>query len=191
MFIASPQILTPVGSLQIAVEVLGLLQSAPLLEVFAYQPILPPGMTVAACHAIVLSLPSTDNYTAVTFAASLSPTVSVDGGAETGQGLEAQSWRGENHLLLCGTEDTEYLEARLQNQVRLTNNSFAYGPNSFSLEFTRCQGRVPIELHFLVAWNELPEPQDCACWYAVDQPHATVVGALAAKHLSAKHLRIG
>ena len=175
---SSHQICTPVGNLQIAADVLGLLQSAPIFEVFAYQPTLPPGMSVAACHAIVLSLPGADTDTEVRVSATLIPMVSVDSGADTGEGLEAQSWQGENHLLLLGTEDSEYLKARLPNQVRVTDSSFSYAHHSFSLEFTRCHGRVPIELLFLLAWNELPDPQDCSCWYAVNQGHAYVLSAL-------------
>lgn len=171
------QIGTPIGELHFAIEVFGEHQAEPSLEDFAFQPILPLGMSVATCCAVVLHLPGDEADMRVRFTATLVPTVSVDSGAETGQGLEAQSWRSENHVLLLGTEDAEFLEARLPNQMRISDGSFTYGPNSFSMEFARNESSLPIEIHFLTAWNELPEPKECSCWYAVDQSHATVMGA--------------
>ena len=31
-----------------------------------------------------------------------------------------------------------------------------------------------LSLHFVIAWNSLPEPVDCSCWYAVDVPHEKI-----------------
>ncbi|MCV2350663.1 hypothetical protein [Paucibacter sp. Y2R2-4] len=147
MSFSSIRLKTPVGDLQVSVDLLAGFQPEASLEIFAFEPVLPQGMSVAACFAVVLHLPGGEIDAQVRLIATLLPVVPVEGGAETGQGLEAQSWRGEKHLVLVGTEDAEFLEARLPSQIRLANDSFAYEPHSFSLNFTRTRGAIPVEVH--------------------------------------------
>ncbi len=168
---------TPLGDLVISAR-----RAAPAgnlsLRSGVFEAQLPSGMSVAGCLAVVLHL-AAGSESQVNFEATLHASESVQSGPETGEGLEAQSWRGDDHLVLVGTEDAELLRARAGAEIRLTNAAFTYSPSSFAVSFVHA-GQTAIELHFLIAWNALPEPQDCSCWYAVDQPHARVLTALRA-----------
>lgn len=149
------------------------------LEVTSLQPELPPGMSVAACRAVVLHLPARGSEMHVHFQASLTPSEPVVRGSETGECLEAQSWSGERHVVLVGTEDVEALGARTRGSIRGTESSFLYSEGSFAIDFVHV-GDAPATIHLLVAWNALTEPLDHSCWFAVDQPHARILNALRA-----------
>lgn len=174
----SLRITTPLGEIEFVAEAGVVSESQLTLKAISLVPSLPNGMSVAACYGVLLQIPALDAATTFHLKAQLHPTASLENGMETGEGLEAQGWRGQRHVLLVGTEDAEFLKARLHERNALVDTQFTYSTDSLSVRVSRAFGNDPLSLHFIMAWNELPEVQDCSCWYAVDQSHSTIVAAI-------------
>ncbi len=174
------RITTPIGEIEFVAEADVESTSQLSLSAAPFEPSLPDGMSVAGCYGVLLHIHSSQAATDVQFKAQLHTTVSLEHGAETGEGLEAQAWYGQQYVLLVGTEDAECLQARLRERIEVSNDSFTYSANSLSVRVTRALEADSFSLHFVVAWNELPEPQDCSCWYAVDQQHRAIAATLGA-----------
>lgn len=174
---------TPLGDLQISVQAVGgrgdVDAIANCVQVFPFNPDIPPGMSVSGCVAAVASISPGETLRNVLFRARLDASEEVESGLETGQGLEAQSFRSARHVVLVGTEDADYLKARLKGNVQLPEDPYTYTDDSISVQLSEVAAGETISLHFVVAWNDLPEPQDCSCWYAVDQRHSALLSALA------------
>ncbi|HVR95531.1 MAG TPA: hypothetical protein VMW27_02885 [Thermoanaerobaculia bacterium] len=151
------------------------------IRIAAVAPQLPTGMSVAGCYGAIASLTPAVELHDVQFQAKLHATVPVDSGPETGEGLDAKGFRSSKYVLIVGTEDRDYLAARLAPGVEVPEFSHTYTPDSLSVRIAVAPAGTPITLHFIAAWNELPEPQDCSCWYAVDQPHQWLLSALGAE----------
>jgi hypothetical protein len=47
--------------------------------------------------------------------------------------------------------------------------------NKITMEIEDFKENKELSLHFVIAWNSLPEPTDCSCWYAVDVPHEKIL----------------
>ena len=175
---ATQSITTPLGVLEFIGE--ADVESATQLSLSAatFIPSLPDGMVVAACYGVFFQVCPSNAEINVHFKAQLHSTREVEYGAETGEGLEAQAWRGERYVVLVGTEDAEFLQARLRECAVVSNDSFAYSARSISVSLTVGRGTGPSSLHFVVAWNELPEPKEGSCWYAVDQQHNVIAASM-------------
>ncbi len=97
------------------------------------------------------------------------------GSPEPGECLDAQTWTSDNHIVAIGTEDLEQLKLRLPN-CGLSEDAWPALPEH-GLEITLPQ--VPsgsgISLHYVVAWNELPEQRESSSWFAVDMEHRDVL----------------
>lgn len=150
------------------------------LSAAPFAPSLPNGMSVTACYAVLLHVHASQATTDIHFKVRLHSTVPLEHGAETGEGLEAQAWYSKKYVLLVGTEDAEFLQARLREHIIVSKDSFSYSENSISVRVSRLPKTETLSLHFIVAWNEFPEPHDCSCWYAVDQPHGAIAATLGA-----------
>ena len=177
---------TPLGSLEFSAEFDTEAVREYSLELATFEPVLPEGMAVDACFCVLLSVPAHQVRTTVVFTANLRPSLPVSAGGETGQGLEAQAWRSAHNILLVGTEDEEWLRARLARGVTLTDVSFDYSPESFSVRIAQMPSGESLSLHFIVAWNKLPEPKDCSCWYAVDVSRQVVIVSMETGHEDAR-----
>jgi hypothetical protein len=176
----STRIETPLGSLEFLTEFSEAASRGHSLVIAPIQPMLPLGMSVAACFCVLLSVQAGDAPASVLFSAKLRPNAPVTAGAETGQGLEAQVWRSPLHVLSVGTEDAEYLRARLPGGFAVAGDPFDYSPETLSVNIASIPSGESLSLHFVVAWNELPEPKDCSCWYAVDVSHKAAIAAAGA-----------
>jgi hypothetical protein len=177
---ASAQVPTPLGNVKFQVEFSGIPTSGVSVSAAPFQPKLPPGMSVLACYGVVLRINVPNPVADLRYQALLQPTSIVSGGASTGEGLEAQEWNGQDHVLLIGTEDREYLMRRLPHSIVLPNAPFTYSPESLSIDIAKIPAGQPLSLHFIVAWNELPETIEQSCWFAVDQPHNSVLSVVGA-----------
>lgn len=175
---ATLRIATPIGELEFVAETDVESTSQLSLSAAPLEPSMPNGMSVAACYGVLLHIQAPQAATDVLFKAQIHSTAPLKHGAETGEGLEAQAWYGHRYVLLVGTEDAEFLLARLRGRIVVSNESFAYSASSLSVRVARVPEANSLSLHFVVAWNELPEPQDCSCWYAVDQPHGAIASTL-------------
>ena len=146
----------------------------------SFQPRIPPGMSVLACYGVVLQVGALNIVSDLKFKAILNPTSKIIGEAATGEGLEAQDWNNQNCVMLVGTEDLEYLKARLHHSIVLPDNPFTYSAESLSIHIAEIPAGISVSLHFVVAWNDLPETVKSSCWFAVDQSHASILSAVGA-----------
>lgn len=169
------RIRTPLGNVAFQVDPAGI--PAPGVSIVAapFQPKIPHGMSVLACYGVVLQVNVPRPVVDLRFQAFLEPTSAASSGASTGEGLEALEWTGENTVMLIGTEDREYLERRLADGIVLPDDPFIYSPDSLSIHIAQIPSGQLLSLHFVVAWNELPETVAPSCWFAVDQPHHSVL----------------
>lgn len=172
---------TPLGDLEFSAEAHIEPTLTLSLNSVEFEPSLPDGMSIAACYAVVLHINTPREAVEIQFKAQLHSTIPLKHGAETGEGLDAQAWYNKQFVLLVGTEDAEALTARLQQRITFNSDEypFTYSENFLSVQVTCLPSANPLSLHFVAAWNELPEPQDCSCWFAVDQRHIDIAAALA------------
>jgi hypothetical protein len=139
------------------------------------EPILPPGMSVRRVRAVVLRAFSRMGFERLDYRCQF--VTDLEGGPESGEGLEAQSWEGEHDIVLIGTEDGEALSYRmpwLESQGDLLA-VVQYQKDGFSVPLKRIPAGRTIGLHYVVAENSNPEPVECSAWYAVDIPHAKLL----------------
>jgi hypothetical protein len=160
------------------VEFAGMPTSGVSILAAPFQPKIPPGMSVLACYGVVLRINVPDPVVDLRYQALLEPTSMVSSGASTGEGLEAKEWSGPNHVMLIGTEDREYLMRRLSPGIVLPDAPFTYTPESLSVHIAKIPSGQPLSLHFVVAWNALPETAEPSCWFAVDQSHNSVLSVV-------------
>ncbi len=174
---AGLQIATPLGELVIQAGASGVEPALLALDASEIEPSLPPGMSVAACHGVLLQVDNPEAAVELVFELRLQASEPVQHGPDTGQGLEAQAWRGRRHVLLAGTDDLDGLQARLGPRLGSRGNPFSYSAQALSMRVRLRAGPQPCRVHFVVAWNELPEPEETACWHAVGMTHEAVVQA--------------
>lgn len=178
MPLRSTLIKTPLGELEFSVSADGALPAAVSLDTAPFRPRIPPGMSVLACYGIVLQLKASTPVNNVTFKAFINAACPASEGPATGEGLEAQEWANGDYVMLIGTEDVDYLRIRLPSTIDLPGNPFTYSNDSLSVRVSKIPRGETLTLHFIVAWNKLPEPVGLSCWFAVDQPHLTVLSSL-------------
>lgn len=180
---------TPVGDLQIFIEATcGQTDAEALancIRVAPYDPGMPSGMSVSGCAVALVEITPEEPLRNVKFGARLIPAEQVESGPETGEHLEAQGFRSDRHVLLVGTEDADLLDSRLMRSTKLPVDPYTYTHDSISIRILEAAAGSTLSLHFAVAWNDLPEPQDCSCWFAVDQNHEALVSAFRRHQLPA------
>jgi hypothetical protein len=176
----SVRIRTPLGNLEFLMEFANNPTSSVCIHAASFQPRLPPGMSVLACYGVVLQVGAPNTVGDMKFKAILNPNSRIDSGAATGEGLEAQHWSNQNCVMIVGTEDLEYLKARLHHSIVFADDPFAYSADSLSIHIAKIPAGESVSLHFVVAWNELPEALESSCWFAVDQLHKSIMSAVGA-----------
>lgn len=176
----SVHIQTPLGNLEFLVESDDNQTLGVCIHAGSFQPKIPPGMSVLACYGVVLQVGPTNTVNGLKFKAILKPNSKISGGAATGEGLEALDWNNQNCVMLVGTEDLENLKARLHHSIVFPGNPFTYSAESLSIHIAEIPAGVSVNLHFIVAWNDLPETVESSCWFAVDQSHASLLSTVGA-----------
>lgn len=184
MEVSMQSIKTPLGILQISLHAMSGHDDIEVLpdciKVISFSPVIPLGMSVSGCSVAIATISPKETLRNFLFRAKLISSEAVESGPETGEGLDAQSFRSATHVLLVGTEDTDQLKARLKSIVKLPEVPYPFTDDSISIEVIESSAGEKLSLHFVAAWNRLPEPQDCSCWYAVDQSHSMLLSALEA-----------
>jgi hypothetical protein len=93
----------------------------------------------------------------------------------SGEGLDAWEWEDENYIVIVGTEDPVYLKLRIPSVPDEPFDPSYYPVTMAENEVIICLKKLPIgksySLHYVVAWNNLPEPEGSFCWLNVDLPH--------------------
>ena len=171
---------TPLGNLEFLTESADSPTIGACIHAALFQPEIPPGMSVLACYGVVLQVDAPNIVSDLKFKAILKPNSKINGGAATGEGLEAQDWNNQNWVILVGTEDLEYLKARLHHSIIFPDFPFIYSAESLSIHIAKIPAGESVSLHFVVAWNALPEAVESSCWFAVDQSHISILSAVGA-----------
>lgn len=169
------KIRTPLGNVEFQVEPVGIPALGVSIVAAPFKPKVPHGMSVLDCYGVVLQVKVPQPVVDLRFHAFLDPNFVAGSGASTGEGLEALEWTGQNTVMLIGTEDREYLEKRLPHGIVLPCDPFSYSAESLSIHVAKIPSGQLLSLHFVLAWNELPETVSPSCWFAVDQPHNSVL----------------
>jgi hypothetical protein len=149
------------------------------LKTFEPRLSLPQGMSVLACRAVVLRVSTHVEVAALRWSCESPP--NVPGSPCSGQYLDAQEWQAGDRLVVVGTEDEEALANRLGFLQLDPNASLArYSPQKLEMTIPRIPASAAFGLHFILAENTSPEPEDASAWFAVDIPHKDVAAADAA-----------
>lgn len=166
---------TPIGSLSFGVRAKkGDLQNTNISS-FEIKPVIPNGMSVEGCLAVLLRCYSPIPLKELVFSCSWVDLEEV-GYANSGECLDAWEWEHNGILVMIGTEDNECLKSRISLKT--------YGSDDYPIKMEDNQIKIQIEnfpenkeltLHYVVAWNSLPEKTDSSCWFAVDIPHKKIL----------------
>jgi hypothetical protein len=131
-------------------------------------------MSILGCYGCVLEIDAATVINGLSFKAFIDGAASACRGPATGEGLEAQEWASDGYVMLIGTEGAEILRARLPSTVVLPDDPINYSRDSLSIQISEIPKGESSSLHFVVAWNKLPESVESSCWFAVDQAHLMV-----------------
>lgn len=145
------------------------------LRVVEPEPHLPPGMSVRRVRVVLLLASSPTGFETLEYRCGF--VTDIEGGPESGEYLDAQSFEGERDVVVVGTEDGEALQARMP-WLQCQGHPLAlvqYQKAGFMVPLTKIPPGVKIGLHYVVAENSNPEPVACSAWFAVDMPHAQIL----------------
>ncbi len=132
-------------------------------------------MSVEGCKAVLLRCTSITHLKDVVFSCSWKELKEI-GYGNSGEGLDAWEWEYNQTLVMVGTEDEEHLSSR----VKLKEVTSSYYPitmegNTINIHISEFPENKELTLHFVIAWNTIPEKVDSSCWYAVDVQHERVI----------------
>lgn len=155
---------------------------------------LPPGLSVTDCWAGMWRVRATAATGPLSFTCGWAPEVMCgDGGPETGQYLEAQTWTDGATRVTVGTADGEMLFARAQQGLlpsRWTSPDVwggrrpdelavgRYSLDALAVDLPGLTQGEGCQLHFAVAWAS--ESADVSTWFAVDCSPEQVLAGLSA-----------
>ena len=135
---------------------------------------LPPGMSVDQLEACVLQSTTTTRISELIYECYWESPF-AKGSAESGECLDAQSWRDEKSIVMIGTEDFDTLRQRLPMCVLSEKDWPPFPDNGLRIKIPVIEAHQSLSLHFVVASNPLPEPKECSCWFAVDIDHTKIL----------------
>lgn len=98
-------------------------------------------------------------------------------GPESGEALDAQTWRGAQTRVTIGTLDCDALTTAARDGLlparwadQLGPGAVRYEPDGLVLALPAAEPGEQCQAHFIVAWAPQPEPEDdVATWLAVDR----------------------
>lgn len=155
------------------------------MELCHPQPNLPPGMSVdnvTACVLVVRPIEPITNFVFKCVWELPPPNVSP----ESGECLDAQSWKDDHNKVMVGTEDYDSLSHRLPD-LGLSEEHYPieYMKNGFQIKIPLIGAGKEVSLHYVVASNCFFEPVECSCWYAVDINHQDILASRVANGVKA------
>jgi hypothetical protein len=164
---------TPIGDLLFSVNTLGGNVKNSAITIYEFSPTLPEGMTVEGCYCAVLRCSSPTDLKSISFKCNWT-TFDGKGYSSSGEALAAWEWEDNQIMVMVGTEDEEWLSQRLSEQD-VENYLVEMNANCMSININNFPKNTELSLHFVIAWNSLPEKTDASCWFAVDVPHERVL----------------
>jgi len=172
------QINTPIGSLSLSANTKE--GDFEYLDIASGQlkPEIPKGMGVEGCIAVLLSCLPSKPLSGFEFKCQWEKLKQAGYGC-TGEALDAWEWESNGSLVIVGTEDSEWLNSRLGLEKDYTTKNYpvTMHNNIVNIEIEEFAAHKELTLHYVIAWNKLPEPVESSCWYAVDVPHERILGA--------------
>ena len=159
---------TPLGDIQ--VRVTG--ADRVVMDVIKPEVQLPAGMAVDSLVAVLIQISASEPLSDLRCECTWDQSPAT-GNPESGECLDAQSWDCDGHRVTIGTEDFELLSRRLPI-LGLTEAEYPdiYSDSGLAIVIPTVPRDTEFSLHFVIAWRSVPDPDDCATWFAVDIPHA-------------------
>jgi hypothetical protein len=157
------------------------------LVVGEIRPELPTHLAVSGCRAALWRVTLQGRLSTLRFHAEWStPPSEADGTPDSGEGLDAFTWRVADSVLSLGTEDGEILAARAQRHAgvparlsgELTYSTVKYTDSGLIVPIAELRPQEVLEIHFIVAWSDAYSEERPSTWFAVDQGHGYVVQSL-------------
>ena len=167
---------TPIGSLSFSAKAAkGNLDNFEI-KTCEIQPILPEGMSVEVCTAVLLRGTSVIDIENIVYSCTWD-SLKEKGYGTSGEALDAWEWEHKGKLVMVGTEDSEWLDARLKlnKEFNPSNYPISMTENRIIIKIEEFRANKELSLHFVVAWNSLPEKKECSCWFALDFPHERIL----------------
>lgn len=172
----SEKLKTPIGSLSFsAMTEEGDFDNCKI-TICRLDPEIPKGMSVDSCISVLLRCSASKPLKNFVFSCEWDELRTV-GYGNSGEALDAWEWESDDILVMIGTEDSEWLNSRLglDKEYSIENYPVTMKDNKINIEIENFIEDKDLSLHFVIAWNSLPEPVDCSCWYAVDVPHEKIL----------------
>jgi hypothetical protein len=173
---ASEKLKTPIGSLSFTAQTEeGDLNNCKI-TIRRLEPEIPKGMSVERCMSVLLRCLSSKPLKNFFFSCEWDDLQAV-GYGNSGEALDAWEWESNGKLVMIGTEDSEWLNSRLKLNKEYTPENYpvTMDENKIIIKIENFKKDKELSLHFIIAWNSLPEPADCSCWYAVDVVHEKIL----------------
>jgi len=178
----STSVQTPLGKLNFYLTAIGGKAKEITISHCQIYPSLPEYISVDGCVVVLLQFSVMEQIEAVNFCC-VWEDLKIEGYGNHGEGLEAYEWEQENHLVTIGTEDPYYLNYRIPLIPAEPSEASDYPITMEENEIRICLKKLPADssysLHYVIAWNNLPEPIEISCWLAVDRTHQSIRELLA------------
>jgi hypothetical protein len=174
---------TPLGRLEFGARAVGrqLTHADVSFRLVEVHEELPPGMAVESLSAVLVQLRPRSRLRDVRVTCRWLRRPPVSGTPESGERLEAQSWKAAGFVVMVGTEDFEALASRHPScRITEVDNPVRYHADGIEVRLPVVPAMLLTSLHFAVAVNPLPEPAECSSWYAVDIQHGKLLKTAAA-----------
>ena len=172
---------TPLGGLRFRAQVARALSAVELiLTATPVTPELPSGMAVDGCVGVVLEFYAAEELYGLCFEYEWAGDSPSSMSPASGEWLDAQEWSNDKHVVVIGTEDFDRLRQRLRPEVGEFPRPYfvEYKDDGLAITLEEVPAATALSLHFVVAWNRLPEPKECSSWFAVDIPHQILMSSL-------------
>lgn len=167
---------TPLGALSFRAQCDAGTIGGAAITVHDWAPSLPNGMSVEGCKVIVFKYKPSEPLKKISFLCEWVD-LNITGYSNSGEALDAWEWESDKHVVVVGTEDSDGLNSRLQieTEYMLEDWPISMKNNKISIRIAGLDVGRELTLHYVVAWNSLPEPKDSSCWFAVDVPHLEIL----------------
>jgi len=169
------KIRTPIGTLSFSAGAKETMLVCPI-TICHIEPVLPQGMSVEACRVVLLRCTPYSPLKEFVFSCKWED-VYANSYSNSGEGLDAWAWESNDVLVMIGTEDSELLNSRLglKTDCTVENYPVTMTDNGIDIKLEEVAEKNEFSLHFVIAWNTLPEPVELSCWFAVDVPHKKIL----------------
>lgn len=173
---------TPLGRLRFRAQAVRALSAVELfLTATPVTPELPSGMAVDGCVGVVLECYAVAELYGLRFECEWAEDSPSSMSPASGEWLDAQEWSNDKHVVVIGTEDFDRVRQRLRPEVVLGEFPrpyfVEYKDDGLAITVEEVPAATALSLHFVVAWNQLPEPKECSSWFAVDIPHQILMSS--------------